>query len=213
MRSRKRVKRNSKSWPRSSRSSSFAGRMTCSPNIVSTLTAVHHSTLTNVTIAVPVKYEHVVFCRMSDIQREMYCHFVDHPRTKAELRGKEAKPLVAINILKKLVNHPELLPIGKEATRDDFDNKKDAEKEMHMCQVFKDTLPAGWGDRRHVHSEWSGKFLVLERFLDKMRAETNDKIVLISNYTSTMDVFEKMLRAKRYASRSRFQPKDLTSSA
>ncbi|GJE87000.1 DNA repair protein [Phanerochaete sordida] len=146
----------------------------------------------------PVKYEHVVFCRMSDIQREMYCHFVDHPRTKAELRGKEAKPLVAINILKKLVNHPELLPIGKEATRDDFDNKKDAEKEMEMCQVFKDTLPDGWGDRRHVHAEWSGKFLVLERFLDKMRAETNDKIVLISNYTSTMDVFEKMLRAKRY---------------
>lgn len=36
------------------------------------------------------------------------------------------------------------------------------------------------------------------RFLDKMRQETNDKIVLISNYTSTLDVFEKLLRAKRY---------------
>ena len=32
-----------------------------------------------------------------------------------------------------------------------------------------------------------------------MRQETNDKIVLISNYTSTLDVFEKLLRAKRYA--------------
>lgn len=146
----------------------------------------------------PVKYEHVVFCRMSDIQRELYCHFVDHPQTKAELRGKEAKPLVAINILKKLVNHPELLPIGKDSRKDEWDNKKDAEKEMQMCKVFEERLPAGWGDRRDVHAEWSGKFLVLERFLDKMRRETNDKIVLISNYTSTLDVFEKLLRAKRY---------------
>lgn len=34
-------------------------------------------------------------------------------------------------------------------------------------------------------------------FLDKMRKETTDKIVLISNYTETLDVFEKLLRSKR----------------
>jgi DNA repair and recombination RAD54-like protein len=100
---------------------------------------------------------------MSDTQRDMYCYFVDHPKTKAELRGKEAKPLVAINILKKLVNHPELLPVGKVPNKDDWDNKKDAEKEKEMCTVFEERLPAGWGDRRDVHTEWSGKFLVLER--------------------------------------------------
>lgn len=32
-----------------------------------------------------------------------------------------------------------------------------------------------------------------------MRAETNDKIVLISNYTQTLDLFEKMLRSKKFA--------------
>lgn len=118
---------------------------------------------TNLAFTVPVKYEHVVFCHMSDLQRDMYCHFVDHPQTKAELRGKEAKPLVAINILKKLVNHPELLPIGKETKHAEWDNKKDAEKEMEMCRVFNERLPPGWGDRRDVHTDWSGKFLVLER--------------------------------------------------
>ena len=111
----------------------------------------------------PVKYEHVVFCHMSDIQREMYCHFVDHPKTKEELRGKAAKPLVAINILKKLVNHPELLPIGDNAIKDKYDDKKEAEKEKEMCRVFENVVPDGWGDKRAVHMEWSGKFLVLER--------------------------------------------------
>lgn len=35
------------------------------------------------------------------------------------------------------------------------------------------------------------------RFLYRIRTETNDKIVLISNYTQTLDLFEKMLRSKK----------------
>ena len=34
-------------------------------------------------------------------------------------------------------------------------------------------------------------------FLTKMRAETNDKIVLISNFTSTLDLFQKLCDSKR----------------
>lgn len=34
-------------------------------------------------------------------------------------------------------------------------------------------------------------------FLDKMRVESDDKIVLISNYTETLDVIERLLDAKR----------------
>lgn len=36
------------------------------------------------------------------------------------------------------------------------------------------------------------------RFLHRIKTETNDKIVLISNYTQTLDMFEKMLRSKKY---------------
>jgi len=49
-----------------------------------------------------------------------------------------------------------------------------------------------------VRCEWGGKFLVLERFLARIKRDTNDKIVLISNYTQTLDLFEKMCRSKRY---------------
>lgn len=37
----------------------------------------------------------------------------------------------------------------------------------------------------------------IPRFLHRIRMETNDKIVLISNYTQTLDLFEKMLRSKK----------------
>ena len=37
----------------------------------------------------------------------------------------------------------------------------------------------------------------MRRFLHRLHTETNDKIVLISNYTQTLDIFEKMLRAKK----------------
>ena len=36
------------------------------------------------------------------------------------------------------------------------------------------------------------------RFLHRIHTETNDKIVLISNYTQTLDLFEKLLRCKKW---------------
>jgi DNA repair and recombination RAD54-like protein len=55
------------------------------------------------------------------------------------------------------------------------------------------------------------KALFILRFLDKMRAESDDKIVLISNYTETLDVIERLLNAKKCATSCQpllhFQPR------
>jgi DNA repair and recombination RAD54-like protein len=39
---------------------------------------------------------------------------------------------------------------------------------------------------------------VLDRMLARIRQDTNDKIVLISNYTQTLDVFEQLCRNRKY---------------
>jgi hypothetical protein len=39
-----------------------------------------------------------------------------------------------------------------------------------------------------------------DRFLHQIRTTTNDKIVLISNYTQTLDLFEKLCRSKKFVS-------------
>lgn len=130
----------------------------------------------------PVKYEHVVFCRMAPFQLALYRHFITSPEIKRLLRGQGSQPLKAINILKKLCNHPSLLQLPGD------------------LEGSESCFPEGFNprDRRSVHPEYSGKMLVLERFLQSIRANTTDKIVLISNYTQTLDVFANMCRANRW---------------
>lgn len=104
---------------------------------------------------VPVKYEQVVFCGLSEFQLALYRLFISSPEIKALLRGVNSQPLKAINILKKLCNHPELL---------------DLPKDLHGSD---DLIPEGFGGagqssrekgrQQGVRCEWSGKFLVLER--------------------------------------------------
>ncbi len=44
----------------------------------------------------------------------------------------------------------------------------------------------------------SGKFQVLDYILAMVRATTSDKVVLVSNYTQTLELFEKLCRQRRY---------------
>ncbi|KAJ7685280.1 DNA repair protein, SNF2 family [Mycena polygramma] len=138
----------------------------------------------------PVKYEQVVFCKLSDLQLQLYRLFIKSPEIQALLRGKDSQPLKAINLLKKLCNHPELLNLPDD---------------LHGCgDLLPEDFPRGdtnsksKGRNQSVRCDWGGKFLVLERFLHHIRTHTNDKIVLISNYTSTLDLFEKLCRSKKY---------------
>ncbi|KAL5598548.1 uncharacterized protein BROUX77_006382 [Berkeleyomyces rouxiae] len=134
----------------------------------------------------PVKYEHVVFCNLAPFQLDLYNYFITSPDIQALLRGKGSQPLKAINILKKLCNHPDLLNIsedlpGSESTWPDDYVPKDAR-----------------GRDREVKPWYSGKMQVLDRMLARIRADTNDKIVLISNYTQTLDLFERLCRNRQY---------------
>lgn len=43
----------------------------------------------------------------------------------------------------------------------------------------------------------SGKMLVLDCILAITRSTTSDKVVLVSNYTQTLDLFEKLCRNRR----------------
>jgi DNA repair and recombination RAD54-like protein len=54
------------------------------------------------------------------------------------------------------------------------------------------------GRDRDVKPWYSGKMQVLDRMLARIRQDTNDKIVLISNYTQTLDIFERLCRSRAY---------------
>ena len=104
---------------------------------------------------VPVKYEHVVFCGLSEFQLALYRLFISSPEIKALLRGTDSQPLKAINILKKLCNHPELLNLP-----DDLRGS-----EGLIPEGFGGASVTGKNRNKNqiVHCEWGGKFVVLER--------------------------------------------------
>lgn len=143
----------------------------------------------------PVKYEHVVFCGLSEFQLSLYRLFISSPEIKALLRGADSQPLKAINILKKLCNHPELLNLPE-----DLRGSEHLIPDGFVGAGGSNGSSRGGGGGRNqtVRCDWGGKFLVLERFLHQLRTTTNDKIVLISNYTQTLDLFEKLCRSKKY---------------
>jgi DNA repair and recombination RAD54-like protein len=136
----------------------------------------------------PVKYEHVVFCNLAPFQLDLYNYFVNSKDIQALLRGKGSQPLKAINILKKLCNHPDLLDLEADLPGSDSIYPADF---VPPEQRGRDREPKPW---------FSGKMQVLDRMLARIRADTNDKIVLISNYTSTLDLFERLCRARGYGS-------------
>ncbi|KAI9150170.1 DNA repair rhp54 [Paramyrothecium foliicola] len=134
----------------------------------------------------PVKYEHVVFCNLAPFQLDLYNYFITSPDIKALLRGKGSQPLKAINILKKLCNHPDLLNLSE-----------DLPGSEKCCP--EDFVPReARGRDRDVKPWYSGKMQVLDRMLARIRQDTNDKIVLISNYTATLDLFERLCRSRQY---------------
>ncbi|CAF9907208.1 MAG: DNA-dependent ATPase protein rad54 [Alectoria fallacina] len=134
----------------------------------------------------PVKYEHVVFCDLAPFQLDLYNHFIQSPDIKSLLRGKGSQPLKAIGMLKKLCNHPDLLNLP--------DDLPGCEQYFPDDYVPKDAR----GRDRDVKSWYSGKMQVLDRMLARIRQDTNDKIVLISNYTQTLDIFDKLCRSRNY---------------
>ena len=136
----------------------------------------------------PVKYEHVVFCSLAPFQLDLYNHFIQSPEIKSLLRGKGSQPLKAIGLLKKLCNHPDLLDLSA-----DLPGSEEFFPEDYVPKESR-------GRDRDIKCHYSGKMQVLDRMLARIRQDTNDKIVLISNYTSTLDVFDRLCRSRGYGS-------------
>ncbi|PFX22519.1 DNA repair and recombination protein RAD54-like isoform X3 [Stylophora pistillata] len=138
----------------------------------------------------PVKVEQVVCCRMTPLQTELYKHLIQSKLFRMELTkaksasGMSASSLAFITQLKKLTNHPELIYDKAQMGEDGFEG---------ILDMFPKTFSL-----KQVQPELSGKMQVLDYILAMTKSSTSDKVVLVSNYTQTLDLFEKLCRLRRY---------------
>ncbi|XP_063263220.1 DNA repair and recombination protein RAD54-like [Prinia subflava] len=134
----------------------------------------------------PVKIEQVVCCRLTPLQNELYKNFLKQAKPVEELKeGKiSVSSLSSITSLKKLCNHPALI----------YDKCVEEEEGfMGALGLF----PSGYSTKS-LEPQLSGKMLVLDYILAVTKSTSNDKVVLVSNYTQTLDLFEKLCRNRRY---------------
>ncbi|KAK9876241.1 hypothetical protein WA026_012540 [Henosepilachna vigintioctopunctata] len=137
----------------------------------------------------PVKFEMIIICQLTELQKEIYLNYINSEAIKRTIKeGGSLKPsfssLAAITTLKKLCNHPDLI-LDKILER-----AEGLEKAADLMPYLK--------NNQEVRPELSGKLMLLDCFLANLKANYDDKIVLVSNYTQTLDLFERLCKRRCY---------------
>lgn len=129
----------------------------------------------------PTKTEFVVFCKPTGAQASIYRNIIGSPIFNAAL-GTASIQLELISILKKVCNSPSLLV-----------DKDDQGRESLKTEMFP-TLSI----KELRSSVTSGKLRVLDALLHRLHETTEEKVVLVSNYTSTMDILARLITSLDY---------------
>ncbi|KAK5164477.1 helicase [Saxophila tyrrhenica] len=138
----------------------------------------------------PPKTIYVVFCKPTNAQLSVYRSIVGSPTFNAAL-GSSAVSLELINILKKVCNSPKLLL--KKADESAVPKKADESGSSTLQNVLH-AIPQSLLRSPGA----SGKLQVLDTLLHRIRTTTQEKVVIVSNYTSTMDIIANLLNSLDY---------------
>ncbi|KAM5549273.1 hypothetical protein ABKV19_000607 [Rosa sericea] len=146
----------------------------------------------------PPKIIEVVCCKLTPLQLDLYNHFIHSKNVKRAISEdtKQTKILAYITALKKLCNHPKLI-------YDTIKSGSPGTSGFEDCiRFFPPQMFSGrsgsWTGGDGAWVELSGKMHVLARLLAQLRKKTDDRIVLVSNYTQTLDLFAQLCRERRY---------------
>ncbi|KAF2213149.1 hypothetical protein CERZMDRAFT_39739 [Cercospora zeae-maydis SCOH1-5] len=123
----------------------------------------------------PPKTEYVIFCKPTDTQRKIYRHIIGTKAVASALHAG-AGGLEGITALKKLCNSPTLL-----------------QQMTKTGDIKRHDLVEGLQPHLLTTPGTSAKLLVLDELLVKIRNESDDKVVLVSHYTETMDMLATLI--------------------
>lgn len=131
----------------------------------------------------PPKTEHIVFCKPTKGQAEAYRSILASS-TFAVALGNTETALQLINVLKKVCNSPSLLKSSK-------DNE---DTPSEMLQTLLPLIPPNILNS----SASSAKLRLLDSLVHRIYTTTEEKIVIVSNYTTTLDMIERLLVSLSY---------------
>ncbi len=133
----------------------------------------------------PSKTEYVLLCRPTAAQASTYQHVLACPAFQGALGSSEAS-LQLITVLKKVCNSPSLL------------NGKTLSDPSAAVSPLTSALLASVPPHLLRTNAGSTKLRVLDQLMHNLRTTTAEKIVLVSNYTVTLDLLQTLLTSLSY---------------
>ncbi|XP_061771659.1 DNA repair and recombination protein RAD54B isoform X4 [Nerophis ophidion] len=136
----------------------------------------------------PPRLDWTLFCRPSPLQQEVYRHLLSHRVFRACLQGsmESHTHLACITFLKKLCNHPTLLHCTVK------EKAECASDESSFQESLSQFFPKLYSSDS-LNPADSGKLLVLLDLLETIRKlSPSDRVVVVSNYTQTLDMLQKI---------------------
>ncbi|KAG0704667.1 P-loop containing nucleoside triphosphate hydrolase protein [Suillus ampliporus] len=139
----------------------------------------------------PPKHEYVVFVTPTQLQLSIFSAILNPDKLDRLIGGPTAESLALINMLTKVSSSPVLLKAQADkarATNSDTIRRPGVDEALSL-------LP----DNARVEDfSMSGKLLALSNLLRVIRERTQEKCIIVSHYTSTLNLIEAFCKKKSY---------------
>ncbi|OSX66624.1 hypothetical protein POSPLADRAFT_1044000 [Postia placenta MAD-698-R-SB12] len=142
----------------------------------------------------PPKHEYVVFVTPTKLQLSIFNKILTADKLDNLVRNSTAESLALINLLTKISNSPILL----KATLDRAKNKGDQSGDMIKRNVVQEAIKLLPEHARVEDVSLSGKLTALAHLLRTLRKETDEKCIIVSHYTSTLNIVEAFCKKQSY---------------
>lgn len=119
----------------------------------------------------PPKVDHIVFCKLSPLQEQIYKHICK----TFEANESDKTALALITDMKKLSNDPSLI----------------------YTDYYKHLFPSEFKPGEY-QPEFSSKLFFVDSLLQQIRQKGRDKVVIVSNYTQTLSILANMCQQRKW---------------
>lgn len=142
----------------------------------------------------PPKHEYVVFVVPTPLQLALYTTILQSEKIDNLVQSSQSESLALINMLVKISNSPILLKATIDSSREKIQNSSGGLRADDFRQII-EMLP----QRVDVADvSLSGKLIALSKLLQLIYQETNEKCVLVSHYTSTLNILEAYCKRNKF---------------